>query len=64
MVGVDWPALKARFEQAARKVQEGMAEIEKKAQTAASDDSAGPFGGLMQWGETDVFSTRMAAGSK
>lgn len=58
LVGVDWPALRARFTAAAKKIQKGLQGIDEKAAAQEQDDSTGPFGGLMQWGDPQVRSTK------
>lgn len=54
LVGVDWPEFRAKFEEVARRIQREHAELPEQA------ESAGPFGGMMEWGEPEVFSTKKA----
>lgn len=53
MVGVDWDELRGKFEKVARRVQENCSGLRNE-----DLDGEGPFGGMMTWGEPEVFSTK------
>lgn len=51
---VDWEAVRRRFEEVARRVQREA----KRLMEGVEGGEEGPFGGMMEWGEPEVFSTR------
>lgn len=53
LVGVDWEDLRGKFEKVARRVQEECSGLWNE-----DLDGEGPFGGMMKWGEPEVFSTK------
>lgn len=63
LVGVDWPALKARFGRTATKVQEGLKELDKQVSDQEQNESQGALGGLMEWGHPQMFSTKRGTGA-
>ena len=51
LVGVDWEEFRVKFEEVARRVQQAALAV------ASGEDERGAFGGLMEWGEPESFST-------
>ena len=53
-----WGGLREKFEGISRRVQASFKEIEERKAGGGEEEAKGPFGGMMDWGEPQVFTTK------